>query len=133
MNSMLRSNRGFTLVEVLIAVAIVGILASIAYPSYTDYVARSNRAEATAELLRYANMQEQYFVDSRSYANTMKLLGSSTDDVDTESKNYKITVRTTNNGYRLTATAQSSQATNDASCKVMTITEAGVKSPTSCW
>lgn len=133
MKNSLALARGFTLIELLISVAIIGILASVAYPSYLDYVARSNRAEALSELLRYSNMQEQYFVDTRSYAGTMTAFGSSSATVTTESGNYEISVRTTTNGFRLTATAQGSQATNDSSCRTLNITEAGVKSPTSCW
>ena len=56
---------GFTLIEVMITVAIIGILASVAYPSYVDFVTRSNRVEALQELTRFANLQEQYFIDHR--------------------------------------------------------------------
>lgn len=124
---------GFTLMELLISVAIVGILASVAYPSYVDFVARSNRTEALSELLRYANMQEQYYVDTKSYAETMKAFGSTTNDLTTDSENYKITVNITTSGYKLTATAQGSQATNDSSCGTLSVTETGIKSPLSCW
>lgn len=60
-----RKELGFTLMELLITVAIIGILASVAYPSYTDFVVRSNRSEAQRELMRFANLQEQVFVDRR--------------------------------------------------------------------
>ena len=55
-------NLGFTLIELLITVAIIGILAGVAYPSYTDFIVRSNRTEAQRELLHLANLQEQIFV-----------------------------------------------------------------------
>jgi type IV pilus assembly protein PilE len=57
--SKIKALNGFTLVELLIAVAIVSILAAVAIPSYTDFVARSNRTEAQRELLRIANIQER--------------------------------------------------------------------------
>jgi type IV pilus assembly protein PilE len=58
---------GFTLLEVMITVAIVAILAAIALPSYADYVTRSRIVEATNALADYRNRMEKYFLDHRSY------------------------------------------------------------------
>ncbi len=58
---------GFTLIELMIVVAIVGILATIAYPSYQDYVRRSARAEARAAMLNMAQLQERNFSDRGAY------------------------------------------------------------------
>lgn len=129
-----RINLGFTLVELLITVAIVGILASVAYPSYTDFVIRSNRSEGLRELLRYANLQEQLFVDSRSYASDMKDLGEDTATIKTESENYIISVQagSTATTYTLQAVAQGSQG-NDTGCKTLTVDQIGSKAPTKCW
>jgi len=80
---------GFTLIELLIAVAIVAILAAVAFPSYTDFVARSNRTEAQRELLRIANMQEQFFVDTRAYTSDMNNLGLGNDPFITENGYYR--------------------------------------------
>ena len=63
----MRSARGFTLIEVMITVAIVAILAAIAVPSYTDYITRSKIQEATSSLLAMRTKVEQYFQDSRTY------------------------------------------------------------------
>jgi type IV pilus assembly protein PilE len=59
--------RGFTLIEVMVVVAIIAILAAIALPNYTDYVTRGRIVEATAGLGDARNKMEQYFQDNRSY------------------------------------------------------------------
>lgn len=64
---------GLTLVELLIALTIIGILAAIAYPSYLDQVRKSRRAVAKSALLDAANREEQYFFSKRSYASLTDL------------------------------------------------------------
>jgi type IV pilus assembly protein PilE len=125
---------GFTLIELLITVAIIGILASVAYPSYTDFVLRSNRSEGQRELMRLANLQEQVFVDTRSYASDMKGLGMSTDEYTTESGNYLISVAAgaTKTTFTLQAVAKKSQV-KDTSCKTLKVDHVGAKTPKECW
>jgi type IV pilus assembly protein PilE len=72
-----RRIRGFTLLEIMIVVAIVGILAAIAYPSYQNYLRRSNRSAAESFMLDLANRQQQYLLDQRSYAPDVASLVSS--------------------------------------------------------
>ena len=128
-----RKQLGFTLVELLITVAIIGILAAVAYPSYTDFVMRSNRSEAQRELLRYANLQEQVFVDGRSYAADMKGLGESTLTIRTDSKNYLIKVQNqTATTFTLRAVAKKTQL-NDTGCTRLNIDHLGTKTPAACW
>lgn len=62
---------GFTFVELMITVAIIGILVAIAMPSYRQYILRSNRAAAQAEMMDIANRQQQFFLANRSYATTL--------------------------------------------------------------
>jgi len=127
-------NTGFTLIELLIAVAIVGILAAVAYPSYTSFVQDSNRTEAQRELLRLANRQEQVFIDRREYTTDMTAIGANADPYVTESGNYSIDGTTANDGdtFILTATAQGSQA-SDPGCATLTINEVGQQGPITCW
>lgn len=125
---------GFTLIELMIVVAIVGILAMVAYPSYNDFVVRSNRSEAPRELVRLANLQEQLFVDSRSYTADISELGvGATTVYETPSGNYKISSNVIGNTFTLTAAAQGLQATNDTACLAITITDTGKKLPLICW
>jgi type IV pilus assembly protein PilE len=124
---------GFTLIELMIVVAIVGILASIGYPSYTNYVIRSDRAEAVSELLRIANLQEQFFVDNRQYTTNISLLGVGDGAIfTTASNNYVITSVVNDNSFTLTATAQGRQV-NDAGCIAISVTDTGNKQPLICW
>ena len=63
----MRSATGFTLIEVMITVAIIAILAAVAIPSYTDYITRSKIQEATTSLLSMRTKLEQYFQDQRTF------------------------------------------------------------------
>ena len=128
--------QGFSLIELMITVAIISILAGVAYPAYTDFVTRSNRAEAQRELMRLANLQEQVFVDTRAYAADMTGLGFATATYTTETGHYDITVSAqTATTFILTARAKSSQATNDSACITITINDAGKQDGASshCW
>ncbi|MEJ2138645.1 MAG: type IV pilin protein [Gammaproteobacteria bacterium] len=66
---------GFTLVELLIVVVIIGILASVAIPSYQQYVTKAKRSAAQSLMLEIAARQEQYLADNKTYAASLNLLG----------------------------------------------------------
>ena len=68
--------RGFTLIELMITVAIVAILAAIAYPSYTQYVLRGHRAAAQSEMMDIASREQQFLLSNRSYADSAALTAS---------------------------------------------------------
>lgn len=70
-----RRNLGFSLVELMVAVAIIGILAGIAIPAYREYLIKANRTAAKQYLMAVTNKQEQYLLDKREYASTLGTLG----------------------------------------------------------
>ena len=126
--------RGVTLIELMIVVAVMGILAAITYPSYTQYVLRTHRSEAMNELTRLANLQEQFFADNRSYAPNLTTLGLSSDTLTTQSGRFQIAVSASAaRSFTLTATAVGVQA-GDA-CKTFSINQLGQRVATKpdCW
>jgi type IV pilus assembly protein PilE len=70
------SQRGFTLIEIVVVVAILLILAAVALPAYTSQVMRGNRAAAQTVMMDMASKQEQYLLVNRSYGDSAALLGS---------------------------------------------------------
>lgn len=141
-----RPQRGFTLIELMITVAVIGILAAVAYPSYTQYIVRANRSAAQSFISGLANKQAQYLLDARQYATTMTLLGyPDAASIPTEvSKNYAITIDPIDNSatpptYTIKATPTATQLTRDAACGTLTINQAGTKGITGtgtvagCW
>ena len=117
-----RATKGFTLIELMITVAIVGILAAIAYPSYLDQVRQSRRADAQSALLQAANRQERYFTTQYTYADTLDKLGM---PAVTENDAYTLNVTGDANGFVITATPQNDQVNDD--CTSLTINERGEK------
>ena len=129
-----KPSRGFTLIEVMITVAIIGILAAIAYPSYTQYVIRANRSAAQAQMLDIANRQQQFLLANRAYA-TKTALDDSGYALPTELNTkytYAIAVGAgTVPSYVVTFTPTSTgpQATDGA----LTLNNDGVKTPAAKW
>jgi type IV pilus assembly protein PilE len=81
---------GFTLIELMIVVAIIGILASVAFPAYKAYVDRAKRSEGKAFLMELAARQERYYFDNNSYADHAKNLGYASDTPKSAEKNYSL-------------------------------------------
>lgn len=137
------TQRGFTLLEILIVVAILGILVSIALPAYNDSVLRANRAEAKSELLQVAADQERYFSSFNTYIDdATPLVTPTVADRDRTTQNgfYVISVGAGASGigssFIATATPQGDQT--DDVCTTLTITNTGVRGSTGaavdeCW
>jgi type IV pilus assembly protein PilE len=132
-----RRERGFTLIELMVTVAIVAILAAIAFPSYQRYVLRSHRVEAQAVLSEAAARQERYYSQNNAYASTAAALNM-TSNVNAL-QYYSLAISNiTATTYTLTATATGSQA-KDAPCLSLSLDQAGTRSNTgtgtgtTCW
>lgn len=121
-----QSESGFTLLELMIAVAVIGILAAIAFPSYQQYVLKSRRTDAMAGLVNLQQDIEKWRVNNASYAGCT-ICSAPASDYYT----FAISSETATN-YTLTATAQSSQ-TADTGCTSLTLNQNGTKSPPDCW
>lgn len=116
------STDGFTLIEVMIVMAIIGILTAIAYPSYAEYVLRGNRSEGQAFLNDAAARQERYYAQNNAYAATPAQLGyASANSVNTL---YILRINNpTTSSYTLTAIVQRT----DARCGDLTLTDTGAQ------
>ena len=133
---------GFTLIEVMIAMAVIAILASIALPAYQEQVRTGKRTEAQNLLLEAASKQQRFHSDNMSYAQDMGDLGygaANNNAEDTETGAYTIQVNAAADGssYTLLATPTAAQA-NDG-CGNLGISNTGLKSETGtkslvyCW
>jgi type IV pilus assembly protein PilE len=118
---MKRKQHGMTLIELMIVVAIVAILASIAIPAYGRYVMRANRVDGTAALLRLAAAQERFYLQNNTYTDTIGDLGIS----GTENNFYALTITDADTGgFTAEAAAQGRQADDD-DCQKFFINQLG--------
>ena len=123
-------NNGFTLIELMIVIAIIGIIASIAYPSYQDSVRKARRADAQANLVTMSTYLERIYTETSDYTDstpTFSDAGISSDSF------YSYSTSLSTSSFTLTATVQGAQTSD--TCGTMTLTNSGVTTPTTsgCW
>lgn len=121
--------RGFTLIELVITMAIIAILAVIALPAYQSYVLRANRASAQAQMMDIANREQQFFLAERRYADESELSYTLPTEVSVR-YNYAIAVGTDAvPSYTITFTAKGAQLSDGN----LTLNNSGVKTPAEKW
>ncbi|HZE44853.1 MAG TPA: type IV pilin protein [Steroidobacteraceae bacterium] len=145
----LNRQRGVTLLELMIVVAVVGIISAIATAGYRQYLIRTNRTDATSQLLRIQVGEEKYFLQNGVYVTdsaTMAALVTATPPglgISTPSPGgfYTLSVAARPGGsatasYQATATAIGSQLADSVTCRTFTIDDQGTRTPadsTRCW
>ena len=135
---MRKCQRGFTMMELMVVLVIIGILAALVYPSYTGHVVKTRRAAAEAALLTLAANMETYYNQNNSYAGAT--LANVNSPTTTQDSFYTLSINTaTASTFTIRAVPVGTQATNDAACGTLTYDQLGTKGITgsgnalTCW
>lgn len=131
-------SKAFSLIELMIVVAIIGIITAIAYPSYTKYIMKSRRTEALTTLINTQNKLELYYSQNNAYPITLAALQAPPPMTQGAALglglNYSyVYSRPTTTSYTLVANPASPSQLVDSECPSFKIDNLGNKTPTACW
>jgi type IV pilus assembly protein PilE len=132
----MKSKKGLTLIELLIVIVVVGVLAAIAIPMYSDYMIRARRADAKTALEQLRAAQEMRRAERGSYETDLAALRTTWGGPEARVGDYDITMVATTSTYTGTATAFTARQSEDAAAPAgvpLTIDQDGVKTPTAKW
>lgn len=125
-------HQGFSLIEVMIVVAIIGIIAAIAFPSYREHVIKGRRAGGTACLMQAAQQMERFYTTQLTYEGSPAAFACDS----STTPHYTVTRTAVDaKSYTLSAAPQGAQATQDTRCGTLTIDQTGARNPDTagCW
>ncbi len=134
----MKIQKGVSMIELLIVVAVVGILSAIAYPSYADHMLKSHRTQAMADMMKIQLTLEEKYNQSGSYDYTIVANGTCV-FCETDTNRYKMTIDGSGTGantYIVKATPQSATGQNKDECGTLNLNAAGIGSESgnsSCW
>ncbi len=148
-DTVLTKQRGVTLIELMIVIVILSVIASVAYPSYMNYVVDTKRTAATSILLQVADRQQQFFMDNKRFANDLTNLGFANNPLviaddgrtmanaaDSESTYSVALSNVTATTYTVTAAPLNGQAARDTECGSLTLNQTLTKGSgggSDCW
>ena len=119
---------GITLIELLIVIALVGIIASIAYPSYQTHVTKTHRSESAATLLESSQFMERFFSETGAYTGATLPYTQSPNDGSSAKYNIAYAAGSpTATAFTIVAIPIGSQAANDTKCAALTLSSTGVQ------
>lgn len=129
-----RTQQGFTLIEVMIVVVIIGILAAIALPSYQEHVRQTRRAEVSALLLENAQLLERHYTRNGSY-DSGTITGLISQSPSSGAAVFSIVPTLTPESFILTATAVAGGVMAGDACATYTLNQVGQRTPADarCW